>query len=60
MLSLPPGNAANFISEVNIPAGTQIQFGQAAGGFGNTGGGMQIQLLGRIPTSSFGPGVPFP
>ena len=56
----PPGNSAASISEVNIPAGTQIQFGQAAGAFGNAGGGMQIQLLGRIPTSSFGPGVPLP
>jgi hypothetical protein len=45
---------------VNIPARTQIQFGQAAGAFRNPGGGIQIQLLDRIPTSSFGPGVPLP
>lgn len=59
MLSLPPGNTAEFLSEVHIPGGTQIQYGTAAGAFGQSGGGMQIQLLERIPASSYGPGVPF-
>jgi len=40
--------------------GTQIQFGTAAGAFGQTGGGIQIQLLERIPLSNFGPATPLP
>jgi filamentous hemagglutinin len=60
LLALPPANAAEFISTVQIPGGTQIQFGTAASAFGQTGGGIQIQLLQRIPLSSFGPGVPLP
>jgi RHS repeat-associated protein len=55
LLALPSGNTAEFISPVQIPAGTHIQFGTAAGAFGQTGGGTQIQLLERIPLSSFGP-----
>jgi RHS repeat-associated protein len=62
LLSLPPGNTAQFISPVFIPAGTQIQFGTAAAvpEFGTTGGGIQIQLLERIAASNFGPGTPLP
>jgi RHS repeat-associated protein len=60
LLSLPAENTAEFISEVQIPAGTQIQFGTAASAFGQPGGGIQIQLLNRIPLSNFGPGVPLP
>ncbi|MBD0417573.1 hypothetical protein [Oryzicola mucosus] len=58
MLSLPPQNAASFLSEVTIPAGTRIQYGSAAPAFGQAGGGTQIQLLERIPSASFGSGVP--
>jgi hypothetical protein len=60
LLALPAENSAAFISEVTIPAGTQIQFGTAASAFGQAGGGIQIQLLERIPLSNFGPGVPLP
>ena len=58
LLSLPPGNTAEFQSLVNVPGGTQIQFGPAVGAFGQTGGGIQIQLLERIPLGNFGPGIP--
>ena len=57
-LALPPGNAASFVSEVVVPAGTRLQVGQAAAAFGQAGGGAQVQLLDRIPASSFGPGTP--
>ena len=60
LLALPSQNTAQFVSTVQIPAGTQIQFGLAARAFSQPGGGMQIQLLQRIPTASFGPGVPLP
>jgi len=59
-LALPPGNAASFVSEVTVPAGTQVQVGTAAAAFGQTGGAIQMQLLERIPASAFGPGVPLP
>jgi RHS repeat-associated protein len=55
-LALPSGNTAQFVSVVRVPGGTQIQYGPAAGAFDQTGGGMQIQLLQRIPSSNFGPG----
>jgi hypothetical protein len=57
-LSLPPSNLATYVSEVNVPAGTQFQMGVAGPGFGQAGGGLQVQLLERIPISSFGPGIP--
>jgi RHS repeat-associated protein len=60
LLALPPQNSAEFISVVQIPAGTQIQYGTAAGAFGQPGGGVQIQLQSPIPASSFGPGRPLP
>jgi len=54
-LSLPPVNTAEFLQQVQIPGGTQIQFGIAAPvpAWGTTGGGLQIQLLGQIPDESF-------
>lgn len=58
LLALPKENAATFISRVQIPAETRIQYGTAARAFGQPGGGIQIQLLERIPISNFGPGVP--
>ena len=58
MLALPEGNSAAWVSKVTLPQGTQIQYGPAASAFGQNGGGTQIQILQRIPTSNFGPGVP--
>ena len=58
LLALPEGNSAVFVSEVRIPAGTQFQYGPTASAFGQPGGGTQIQLLQRLPVSSYGPGVP--
>jgi hypothetical protein len=60
ILALPSGNTAEFVSAVNIPGGTWIQYGTAASAFGQPGGGQQIQLLERIPGHSFGPGMPLP
>jgi hypothetical protein len=60
LLSLPPGNTAEFISPVQIPGGTQIQFGTAAGAFDQVGGGIQMQLLDRIPLSNFRPATTLP
>lgn len=60
LLSLPPANAATFVSTVRIPPGTWLQSGIAAPAFGQPGGGQQIQLLERIPAHSFGPGVKLP
>lgn len=58
LLALPPSNSAAFISRVEIPGGTQLQYGPAAPLFGQPGGGMQIQLLEMIPRESFQPGIP--
>jgi hypothetical protein len=52
---LPRRNTAEFISTVEIPGGAQIHFGTAAGDFGEAAGWIEIQLLERIPLSSFGP-----
>jgi RHS repeat-associated protein len=57
MLALPPQNAAQWVSEVRVPAGTRMQVGTAAPAFGNPGGATQVQLLQRLPASAFGPGV---
>jgi RHS repeat-associated protein len=57
-LALPAQNSAAWVSEVLVPAGTQIQFGLAAAANGQPGGAWQVQLLGLIPISSFGPGSP--
>ena len=55
-LALPSNNSAEFVSEVQVPAGTRVQAGTARENFGQPGGGEQIQLLDRIPSESFGPG----
>ena len=60
LLALPSQNTAEYVSEVRIPAGTQIQYGVAAGAFNQPGGGIQIQLLDRVPASNFGPGKALP
>ena len=57
-LALPEGNAATFVSEVLVPAGTRIQVGVAGEAFGQAGGWTQVRLLEEIPLSSFGKGVP--
>jgi len=59
-LALPGANTAQFYSEVLVPAGTRYQIGTAAGANGLTGGGVQVQLLERIPVGNYGPGVPLP
>jgi len=58
-LSLPPENAARFIQEVRVPAGTLLRRSRAAPLFGRRGGAEQFQLLKRLPDENFGPGVPF-
>jgi len=58
-LTLPPGNEAQFIQEVLVPAGTRLQRSRALPAFGRRGGMEQFELLDLIPEESFGPGVPF-
>ncbi len=57
-LALPEGNAATFVSEVTVPAGTRFQFGQASATFGQPGGGWQVELLDKIPETNFSNGAP--
>ena len=62
-LSLPPGNNADFIQRVFVPAGTQLQRSRAlpVPRWGRVhGGGEQFHLLEQIPIENFGPGVPLP
>jgi hypothetical protein len=62
-LSLPPGNTAQYIQEVLVPAGTRLQRSRALavpewGRF--RGGAEQFQLLEHIPVQNFGPGRALP
>jgi RHS repeat-associated protein len=57
-LSLPPGNTANFVSQVVVPAGTRIQTGVAAPLFQQVGGAVQVLVLQYLPIINFGPGIP--
>jgi RHS repeat-associated protein len=57
-LALPPGNSAQWVSEIAVPAGTRLQIGTAAEVFGQPGGAPQVLLLDWIPQSCFGPGIP--
>jgi hypothetical protein len=57
-LALPAANTAQFYSEVLVPSGTRYQIGTAAAANGFGGGGVQVQLLQRIPLGNYGPGVP--
>lgn len=57
-LALPAENAALYVSKVTLPAGVRVQVGAAGPAFGQPGGWAQMQLLERIPLSSFGKGVP--
>lgn len=58
-LALPPANRADFIQQVNVPAGTRLQSSIATEAFDQPGGLLQFELLDRIPTSAFGEGKPF-
>ena len=57
-LALPSENAALYVSKVSLPSGVRVQVGTAGPAFGQPGGWAQTQLLERIPSSSFGKGVP--
>jgi len=57
-LALPVENTAQFYSEVLVPGGTRYQIGAAAAANGLSGGGVQVQLLERIPLGNYGPGIP--
>ncbi len=59
-LGLPTENAALYVSRVTLPGGVRMQVGTAGEAFGQPGGWAQVQLLERIPLSSFGKGVPLP
>jgi RHS repeat-associated protein len=62
-LALPPHNKAEMIQEVLVPAGTNLLRSRTApiAEWGRLrGGAEQFELLDRIPTSNFGPGVPLP
>ena len=59
-LALPPGNTAESVSRVVVPAGTRVQVGTAGEAFGMPGGWPQVRLLERIPLEAFGKGVRLP
>ena len=59
-LALPPGNTADFLQEVHVPAGTMLQSSIAAEAFGQAGGLLQFELLERIDPKFLGPRIPFP
>jgi RHS repeat-associated protein len=54
--ALPSTNSAYYYSEVLVPAGTRIQLGVSGPAFGQPGGGIQVQLMSRIPIQNYGPG----
>ena len=49
--SLPA--APQYISDVNVPAGTQVRTGSVATNFGGNQGAIQYQLISPIPNNSF-------
>jgi len=61
--ALPPGNRANFIQEVIVPAGTHLQRSRAAPNIWGRGGAEQFEILKLRPNefqpAQFGQGVPF-
>jgi len=60
-LDLPPGNTAEFVQDVLVPAGTRLQRSRVLpGGFGGRGGAEQFELLDYVSIENFGPGVPLP
>jgi hypothetical protein len=58
-LSLPPGNSAEYVTEVTIPSGTRIQTSTANQAFEQSGGWTQIELLNDIRLT-FGKTIPLP
>ncbi len=58
--SLPPGNSAEFVTEVKLPAGTRVQVGPAAPAFGSPGGALQVQVLSPMDLNWFGATEPLP
>lgn len=56
-LALPEGNAATYVSEVLVPAGTRMQVGVVGEAYGQVEGWTQVRLLEQIPLSSFGKGI---
>ena len=62
-LALPPGNRADFIQEVLVPAGTRLQRSRAAGNAWGRGGAEQFEILkirpGEYQPVQFGQGTPF-
>lgn len=62
-LSLPPGNTANYLQEVKIPAGTRLERSRASPmpeWNRQRGGAEQFEILDLLPPSSFGDGKPLP
>jgi hypothetical protein len=59
-LALPPENTAQCIVRVRIPPRTRVRFGHVGPLFGQTGGGRQIQLLGRLNRVEFWADAPLP
>ena len=59
-LALPTNNLANQFCEVWIPVGTQIRVGVVAPLGGQTGGGIEVELLHGIPAACFQPHQPLP
>ena len=54
-LALPQGATAENVCRVQVPEGTQIEYGRVAPNFNQPGGGFQIRLLEDIPSSSYEP-----
>lgn len=61
--ALPPGNRADFLQEVLVPAGTRLQRSRAAPNLWGRGGAEQFELLKLYPNQYqpvlFGTGIPF-
>jgi hypothetical protein len=59
-LSLPPGNTAEYLQEVNVPVGIRLQSSIAGAAYGQEGGLLQYELLERLDSKNFGSGTLFP
>jgi RHS repeat-associated protein len=60
-LSLPPGNKAEYVQEVRVPAGTRMERSRASPvpeWNRHRGGGEQFEILDEIPPGNFGQGQP--
>jgi hypothetical protein len=58
--ALQPGNTAECLQAVLVPAGTRLQRSIAGAAFGHLGGAEQFELLQKIPDEAFGPCVRLP